>query len=139
MELVQRVGSVEDSRTSPRGRAAAFSEHIRDGTALTQAAIDFPGMTIAVVPYRRLMNEVLGDAITRGIDAVEWTRDSQNPAETVIVSADKLYDSFFDYIARPRKDNYENILGRMPLAITAHSWRPNNCHARVFQARWCDE
>ncbi|KAG6153440.1 hypothetical protein E4U11_006997 [Claviceps purpurea] len=78
-------------------------------------------MAIVVVPYRQLINEILSDAIARDIDAVEWTRDLEDPAETVIVSADKLYDSFFDYIARPRQDNYENLLGRMPLAITARS------------------
>lgn len=60
-------------------------------------------MTIVVVPYRQLINEILSDAIARDIDAVEWTRDLEDPAETVIVSADKLYDSFFDYIARPRQ------------------------------------
>ncbi|KAG5954584.1 hypothetical protein E4U58_007559, partial [Claviceps cyperi] len=93
---------------------------------IAPACLEDPGMTIVVVPYRQLINETLSDATARGIDAVEWTRDLQDPAEIVIVSADKLYDSFFDYSARmAEKGRLRRIfVDECHLAITAHSWRP---------------
>ncbi|KAG6055412.1 hypothetical protein E4U32_006319 [Claviceps aff. humidiphila group G2b] len=57
---------------------------------IARACLGDPGMTIVIVPYRQLINETLSDATACGIDAVEWTRDLQDPAEIVIVSADKL-------------------------------------------------
>ncbi|KAG6019368.1 hypothetical protein E4U40_007081 [Claviceps sp. LM458 group G5] len=93
---------------------------------IAPACLEDPGMTIVVVPYRQLIDEILSDAVARGIDAVEWTRDLRDPADLVVVSADKLYDSFFGYTARmTEKGRLRRVfLDECHLAITAHSWRP---------------
>jgi superfamily II DNA helicase RecQ len=90
------------------------------------ACLDDPGMTIVVVPYRQLIDETLSDALDRGIDAVEWTRDLQDPANIVFISADKLNDTFFDYSARMAECGLVRrvFVDECHLAITAHSWRP---------------
>lgn len=41
VELVQRVPTDEASRTSPKGRAALFLEHLREGQDIAQAAIAY--------------------------------------------------------------------------------------------------
>jgi superfamily II DNA helicase RecQ len=90
------------------------------------ACLDDPGMTIVVVPYRQLIEETLSDAKTRGIDAVEWTRDLEDPADIVFISADKLGNAFFDYSARMAEKGLVRrvFVDECHLAITAHSWRP---------------
>lgn len=90
------------------------------------ACLDDPGITIVVVPYRQLIEETLSDARSRGIDAVEWTRDLQDPADIVFISADKLDNTFFDYSARMADKGLVRrvFIDECHLAITAHSWRP---------------
>jgi hypothetical protein len=90
------------------------------------ACLEDPGITIVVVPYRQLIDETLSDAKDRGIDAVEWTRDLQDPAEIVFISADKLNNTFFDYSARMAEKGLVRrvFVDECHLAITAHSWRP---------------
>ncbi|KAK0926478.1 hypothetical protein LTR29_017851 [Friedmanniomyces endolithicus] len=90
------------------------------------ACLDDPGMTIVVVPYRQLIIETLDDAKDRGIDAVEWRHDMQDPADIVFISADKLNNIFFDYSARMVDKGLVRrvFIDECHLAVTAHSWRP---------------
>ncbi len=90
------------------------------------ACLDDPGMTIVVVPYRQLMDETVEDAKKRGIDAVQWSHDLQDPADIVFVSADKLNNTFFDYAARMAGKGLVRrvFVDECHLAVTAHSWRP---------------
>ncbi|KAG6157487.1 hypothetical protein E4U50_007512 [Claviceps purpurea] len=94
---------------------------------IAPACLEDPGMTIVIVPYLQLINETLSDATARGIDAVEWTRNLEDAAELVIVSADKVHSSFLDYAARMAgKGRLRRIfVDECHLVITAHSWRPN--------------
>jgi superfamily II DNA helicase RecQ len=68
----------------------------------------------------------LSDAKDRSIDAVEWTRDLQDPAEIVFISADKLNNTFFDYSTRMAEKGLVRrvFVDECHLAITAHNWRP---------------
>jgi superfamily II DNA helicase RecQ len=90
------------------------------------ACLDDPGMTIVVVPYRQLMDETVADARGRGIDALEWSHDLQDPADIVFVIADKLNNTFFDYAARMTGKGLVRrvFVDERHLAVTAHSWRP---------------
>jgi superfamily II DNA helicase RecQ len=90
------------------------------------ACLEDPGITIVVVPYRQLIDETLSDAKDRSIDAVEWTRDLQDPAEIVFISAHKLNNTFFDYSARMAEKGLVRrvFVDECHLAITAYSWRP---------------
>lgn len=89
------------------------------------ACLEDPEMNVVVVPYRQLINETVRAATAVGIDCVEWTSEVEDPADLVVVSADRLNDRFFDYAARMVS---KGILRRVfvdecHLAITAHSWR----------------
>lgn len=90
------------------------------------ACLEDPGITIVIVPYRQLIEETLSDAKSRGIRAVEWSRDLCDPAEIVFISADKLGNTFFDYSARMAEKGLVRrvFVDECHLAITAHSWRP---------------
>ena len=89
------------------------------------ACVENPGVTLVVVPYRQLINETVSDAKAAGIDCIEWTHSTEDPAEMVVVSADKLDDRFFGYASLLAS---KGLLRRVfvdecHLAITAHSWR----------------
>lgn len=90
------------------------------------ACLDDPGMSIVVVPYRQLLEETVTDARERGIDAVEWSHDLQDPADIVFASAVKLNNTFFDYTARMTGKGLVRrvFVDECHLAVTAHSWRP---------------
>jgi superfamily II DNA helicase RecQ len=87
------------------------------------ACLEDPGITIVVILYRQLIDETLSDAKDRSIDAVEWTRDLEDPAEIVFISADKLNNTFFDYSARMAEKGLVRrvFVDECHLAITAHS------------------
>jgi hypothetical protein len=57
---------------------------------MAPACLDDPGITVVVVPYRALLNNLLDKAKQAGIDCVEWTHAEVNPAALVFVSADKV-------------------------------------------------
>ena len=89
------------------------------------ACLGDPGVTIVVVPYRQLINETVQDAKAVGIDCVEWTHGTGDPATIVVVSADKLDDEFRGYASLLAS---KGLLRRVfvdegHLAVTAHSWR----------------
>jgi len=87
------------------------------------ACLEDPGITTVVVQYRQLVDETLSDVKDRGIDAVEWTRDLQDPAEIVFISADKLNNTLFHYSARIAEKGLVRrvFVDECHLAITAHS------------------
>ncbi|KAM0708867.1 hypothetical protein Q7P35_002903 [Cladosporium inversicolor] len=67
--------------------------------------------------------ETLSDAKSRGINAVEWSRDLYNLVEIVFISAGKLSNTFFDYSAcMVEKGLVPRVfVDECHLAITAHS------------------
>ena len=52
------------------------------------ACLDKTGVTIVVVPFRALINDLVDKAKKAGIDSVEWRPGEVNPATLVFVSAD---------------------------------------------------
>lgn len=90
------------------------------------ACLDDPGMTIVVVPYRQLITETVQDARDVGIRCVEWSNQITDPVTLIIVSADKLTHSFFDYVARMASRGLVRrvFVDECHLAVTAHHWRP---------------
>ena len=89
------------------------------------ACLEDPRVMI-VVPYRQLIEETVRDAKAAGIECIEWTHQTEDPAAVVVVvSADKLDDQFFGYAALLA---LKRLLRRIfvdecHLAITAHRWR----------------
>jgi superfamily II DNA or RNA helicase len=63
------------------------------------ACLDDPGMTIVVVPYRILVNNLVIIARIARIDCIEYKPGEQNPAALVFVSTDFVTEGqFLSYI-----------------------------------------
>jgi superfamily II DNA or RNA helicase len=54
------------------------------------ACLDSTGVTIVVVPFRALINDLVDKAKKAGIDSTEWRPGEVNPATIVFVSADLI-------------------------------------------------
>jgi hypothetical protein len=52
------------------------------------ACLDSTRVTIVVVPFRALINDLVDKTKKAGIDSVEWRPGEVNPATLVFVSAD---------------------------------------------------
>jgi superfamily II DNA helicase RecQ len=52
------------------------------------ACLNDPGVTIVVVPYRALLDNLLATAKRAKIDCIEYRPGEQNPAALVFISAD---------------------------------------------------
>lgn len=84
------------------------------------------GITIVVVPYRQLTNEVVKRAKSLRIDCEEWRYDMTDPSTLMVVSADMLINHrFLDFAARMRSKGILRrvFLDECHLAFTANSWR----------------
>jgi hypothetical protein len=57
------------------------------------ACLDGAGVTVVVVPYRALIEDLVGRIQKRGIDCIEWKHGESNPAAVVVVSADVAVDT----------------------------------------------
>ena len=87
------------------------------------ACLDDAGVTIVVVPYRQLINETVIDAKAAGIECIEWTYRTEDPATMVVVSADKLDDAFFGYTSLLVSKGLVRrvFVDEAHLTVTAHS------------------
>ena len=59
------------------------------------ACLSNPGVTIVVVPFRALINNLVEIAKKAGIDSIEWRPGESNPASLVFVSADFVSNGSF--------------------------------------------
>ncbi|CAD0051470.1 unnamed protein product, partial [Aureobasidium pullulans] len=55
--------------------------------------LDDPGVTVVIVPYRKLVDETVRNARAKGINCI----DMSGPANMVIVSVDNFPDGFLQY------------------------------------------
>jgi hypothetical protein len=62
---------------------------------IVPAYLDNPGVTIIVVPYRALVNNLVIIARTARIDCIKYKPGEQNPATLVFVSADFVAEGQF--------------------------------------------
>jgi hypothetical protein len=62
---------------------------------IASACLDNPGVTIVVVPYRALINNLVMIARTAWIDCIEYKPREQNPVALVFVSADFVIEGQF--------------------------------------------
>ncbi|KAF1973259.1 hypothetical protein BU23DRAFT_404491, partial [Bimuria novae-zelandiae CBS 107.79] len=49
------------------------------------ACMDDAGVTVTVVPYRALIEDLVGRMQKRGIDCIEWKHGESSPAAVVVV------------------------------------------------------
>ncbi|KAH8723307.1 hypothetical protein GQ44DRAFT_569750, partial [Phaeosphaeriaceae sp. PMI808] len=86
------------------------------------ACIEETGVTVVVVPYRALIEDLVKRIRNCGVECVEWKRGENNPASVVVVSADVVGDI-------TGNGNFLGMLVRHATYIRASTVRPN---ARYF-------
>jgi len=62
---------------------------------MAPACLNDPGVTIVVVPYRALVNNLVTTATKARIDYIEYEPGEQDPAALVFVSADFVAEGQF--------------------------------------------
>lgn len=56
------------------------------------ACVEEPGVTVVVVPYRALIEDLVRRIQQCGVECMEWKHGENNPASVVVVSADVAGD-----------------------------------------------
>ncbi|KAK1809579.1 hypothetical protein LTR12_016055 [Friedmanniomyces endolithicus] len=92
---------------------------------MAPACLDDPGVTVVVVPYRALLDNLLSTAKKAGIDCIEWQPGEVNAAALVLFSADKV-GPFMRYAGVLGE---KGLLRRVfvdesHLTFTSSNWRP---------------
>lgn len=95
------------------------------------AVVEQTGVTVVVVPYRALINNLVERIQSSGVECIEWKHGENNPASVVVVSADHAGDIFSmsNFLAYAGLLLQKGLLRRVVvdechLVFSAHSWRP---------------
>jgi superfamily II DNA helicase RecQ len=103
---------------------------------MAPACLDDPGVTIVVVPYRALLDNLVETAKKARIDCIEYRPGEQNPAALVFVSADFVAGSQF--LSYAQLLSAKGVLRRVfvdesHLTFTASDWRPKLAQVRAVR------
>ena len=103
---------------------------------MAPACLNDPGVTIVVVPYRALLDNLLKTAKEARIDCIEYRPGEQNPAALVFVSADFVAGSQF--LSYAQLLSVKGVLRRVfvdesHLTFTASDWRPKLAEVRAVR------
>ena len=106
---------------------------------MAPACLDEPGVTIVVVPYRALINNLVTTAKKCGIDCIEWRHGEVNPAALVFVSADLVPSGFLSYAQLLQS---KGLLRRVfvdesHLTFTASDWRAKLAEVKAVRGLRC--
>jgi superfamily II DNA helicase RecQ len=95
------------------------------------ACLEGAGVTVVVVPYRALIEDLVERMRKSGIDCMEWKHGESNPAAVVIVSADVAGDttSNGNFLGYATMLSGKGLLERVVvdeshLVFTSSDWRP---------------
>jgi superfamily II DNA helicase RecQ len=103
---------------------------------MAPACLIDPGVTIVVVPYRALLDNLLKTVKDARIDCIEYRPGEQNPAALVFVSIDFAGGSqFLSYV---QLLSVKGVLRRVfvdesYLTFTASDWRPKLIEVRAVR------
>jgi superfamily II DNA helicase RecQ len=108
------------------------------------ACVDEAGVTVVVVPYRALIEDLIGRIQKCGIDCIEWKHGESNPAATVVISADVAGDvtSNGNFISYAGMLNSKGLLRRVVvdechLIFTSSDWRPKLAKLKNLRLLLC--
>jgi superfamily II DNA helicase RecQ len=104
------------------------------------AAMPEPGVTILVVPYRALIEDLVQRISRSGIECVEWTQAQTHPAPIVVASADVAGSpSFLQYalLLNEKKALRRVVIDECHLVITSSHWRPKLARLRDLRLLSC--
>jgi superfamily II DNA helicase RecQ len=108
------------------------------------ACIEKTGVTIVVVPYRALIEDLVSRIRDSGVECIEWTHGDSNPASVVVVSADVAGDvtSNGNFLGYARLLKSKGLLRRMVvdechLVFTSSYWRRNLLKVKNLRLLGC--
>ena len=108
------------------------------------ACIEERGVTVVVVPYRALIEDLVGRIRDCGVDCMEWKHGESNPASVVVVSADIAGDitSNGNFLGYARLLKGKGLLQRIVvdechLLFTARHWRANLLKVKNLRLLGC--
>jgi len=107
---------------------------------MVPACLNDAGVTIVVVPYRALVENMVGRLRGAGIDCLEWKPGQVNPAAAVVVSADLVASwEFLDYasLLRGQKLLRRVVVDECHLAFTSSDWRPKLAQLKGLRVLAC--
>lgn len=99
-----------------------------------------PGVTVVVVPYRALINDLVQRMRSRGIDCMEWKYGENNPAAAVVVSADVAGEpGFLQYagLLSGKKLLRRVVVDECHLIFTSSHWRPKLAKLKNLRVLAC--
>ena len=96
------------------------------------ACVEEPGVTVVVVPYRALIEDLVERIQQCGVECMEWKHGENNPASVVVVSADVAGDmksagNFLGYAQMLKAKGllHRIVINECHLVFTARHWREN--------------
>jgi superfamily II DNA helicase RecQ len=98
------------------------------------------GVTIVVVPFRALIENLVTRITRSGIDCIEWKPGETNPAAVVAVSADVAGGSSFLSYAGMLSDKgllRRVVIDECHLIFTASDWRPKLAKLKHLRVLTC--
>lgn len=104
------------------------------------ACLQDAGVTIVVVPYRALIEDLVMRITRSGIDCIEWKHGQVNPAAVVVVSGDVAGDSGFLNYAGMLSDKgllRRVVVDECHLIFTSSDWRPKLAKLRNLRVLSC--
>ena len=107
---------------------------------MVPACMQDPGVTVVVVPFIALLQDVVGRLRRAGIDCLEWRPGEVNPAAVVVVSADAASDrSFLQYttVLAEQRMLRRVFVDECHLALTSSDWRPKLARLGELRALGC--
>ena len=107
---------------------------------MVPAYLDATGVTVVVVPYRALADNLVDRIRRSGIDCFEWTHGQVNPATIVVVSADVAGSAgFLSYaeLLTAKKLLRRVVIDECHLIFTSSNWRPKLAALRNLRILTC--
>jgi superfamily II DNA or RNA helicase len=107
---------------------------------MVPALLDGTEITIVVVPYRALIDDLVDRIRSSGIDCIEWKPGQANPATIVVVSADVAGGaSFLKYasLMGTKKLLRRVVIDECHLVFTLSDWRPRLAALRNLRVLGC--
>lgn len=107
---------------------------------MVPACLDGNGVTIVVVPYRALIDDLADRIRKSGIDCIEWKPGQMNPATVVVVSADVAGGAgFLKYasLMGTKKLLRRVVIDECHLIFTSSNWRPKLAALRNLRVLRC--
>jgi superfamily II DNA helicase RecQ len=102
------------------------------------------GVTVVVVPYRALIEDLVKRICDYGVDCIEWKHSDSNPASVVVVSADIAGDitSNGNFLGYARLLKNKGLLRRVVidechLLFTSRHWRGNLLKVKNLRLLGC--